>query len=123
GRTDTGVHALANVVSVEVGPGPDAARAADALNGVLDHDVAVIGADEADASFNARHDARARSYRYRIRRSRVPSAFEARRALWHPRPLDLAALQENAAPLVGRHDFTAFTPTDTQHRHFTREVA
>jgi tRNA pseudouridine38-40 synthase len=122
GRTDTGVHALANVVSVDVGQGPAPERAGEALNGVLDHDVCVTDAREA-GGFNARRDARARSYRYRIRRTRVPSAFDARRSLWHPRPLDLAALSANAAPLVGTHDFTAFTPTETQHRHFTRTIA
>jgi tRNA pseudouridine38-40 synthase len=52
----------------------------------------------------------------------VPSAFEARRALWHPRALDLPALAANAAALVGTHDFTAFTPSETHHRRFTRTV-
>ena len=122
GRTDAGVHALGNVVSVSVASGPPASRAAAALNGHLPDDLAVLAADAVDRSFSARFDARSRSYRYRIWRRREPSAFEARRALWHPRPLDLEALNENAAALPGRHDFRAFTPTDTHHRVFRRSI-
>jgi tRNA pseudouridine38-40 synthase len=122
GRTDTGVHALANVVSVAVGAGPPAARAAAALNGVLPSDVAVVTAEEAPAGFSARFDARARSYRYRVWRRRERSALESQRSLWHPHPLELEELNANAAQLVGSHDFRAFTPTETQHEMFVRTV-
>jgi tRNA pseudouridine38-40 synthase len=122
GRTDTGVHALANVVSVDVTGGPPPARAVEALNAVLPDDVAVIHADEAASDFHARHSARSRSYRYRIWRLRSRSPFEVNRSLWHPRPLDLQRLQASAAMLVGEHDFRAFTPTDTQHEVFVRGV-
>ncbi len=122
GRTDTGVHALANVVSVEVAGGPPPDRAAQALNTLLPPDVAVVGSARAPDRFNARFDAVARSYRYRVLRRRERSALEATRALWQPRPLDLAALQLNASALVGEHDFRAFTPTDTQHDSFVRVV-
>jgi tRNA pseudouridine38-40 synthase len=122
GRTDAGVHALANVVSVEVDGGPPPPRAAEALNTVLPGDVAVVAAEEAAPGFHARFDARARSYRYRVWRRRERSPFEVSRALWHPRPLDLERLSESAALLVGEHDFRAFTPTDTQHDVFVRVV-
>jgi tRNA pseudouridine38-40 synthase len=122
GRTDTGVHALANVVSVEVGGGPPPPRAVEALNATLPADVAVIHADEAARDFHARHSARSRSYRYRIWRLRARSPFEVNRALWHPRQLDLQRLQASAAMVVGEHDFRAFTPTDTQHDVFVRVV-
>lgn len=122
GRTDTGVHALANVVSVEVAGGPPPERAAAALNTALPEDLAVVRVEPVAESFSARFDARARSYRYRVWTRRERSAFEARRALWWPRRFELAELQEQAAALVGEHDFTAFTPTDTQHRTFTRTV-
>jgi tRNA pseudouridine38-40 synthase len=122
GRTDTGVHALANVVSVDVGGGPPPERAAEALNTALPDDVAVVAAERAADDFHARFDARSRSYRYRVWRRRERSAFEARRSLWWPRPLDVDALNANAAVLLGEHDFRAFTPTETQHEVFVRFV-
>src|SRR5436305_9520023 len=79
GRTDTGVHALANVASVDVDGGPPPERVAEALNAVLPSDVAVISAEEAPPDFHARFSARSRSYRYRIWRPRTRSPFEARR--------------------------------------------
>jgi tRNA pseudouridine38-40 synthase len=122
GRTDTGVHALANVVSVEVDDGPPPERAAEALNAALPEDVSVVGAEEATADFHARHSARSRSYRYRIWRQREPSPFERRRSLWRPRAIDEGRLAESARLLLGEHDFRAFTPTETQHEVFLRNV-
>jgi tRNA pseudouridine38-40 synthase len=122
GRTDTGVHALANVVSVDVVGGPPAERAAEALNATLPHDVAVAGAERAADTFHARFDARARSYRYRVWRRRERSALEATRALWWPRPFDVAAADASVQELVGEHDCRAFTPTETRHGVFTRVV-
>jgi tRNA pseudouridine38-40 synthase len=122
GRTDTGVHALANVVSLDVAGGPRPRRVAEALNAVLPNDVAVRHAEEAAPDFHARFSARARSYRYRIWRPRARSAFEHRRAWWLSRPLDNGKLQSAAAAIVGEHDFRAFTPTETQHEVFVRVV-
>ena len=122
GRTDTGVHALANVCSVDVAGGPPVDRAAEALNTVLPEDVAVVAADAAPDDFHARFSARARSYRYRIWRPRLRSPFEAGRSWWYPRPLDRLRLDEQAAALAGEHDFRAFTPTETQHEAFVRVI-
>jgi tRNA pseudouridine38-40 synthase len=122
GRTDAGVHALANVTSVETEGGPDEARVAEALNSALPDDVAVTSAEEASADFHARFSARSRAYSYRIWRPRVRSAFEHRRSWWVSRPLDLAALEDAARAVVGEHDFRAFTPTETQHDVFVRAV-
>jgi tRNA pseudouridine38-40 synthase len=122
GRTDTGVHALGNVVSLDVRGGPPFDRAAEALNTVLPDDVAVVAAAEAPPEFHARFSARSRSYRYRIWRSRTRSPFEAKRGWWHPRPLDVSRLEAQAARLAGEHDFRAFTPTETQHGVFVRVV-
>jgi len=122
GRTDTGVHALANVVSVEVGTGPPPERTVEALNGALPADVAVVAAETAADGFHARFDARSRSYRYRVWRGPQRSALEATRALWYPHRLDLGELNANAEQLVGEHDFRAFTPTDTQHEVLVRVV-
>ena len=122
GRTDTGVHALGNVVSVDVDGGPPVARTAEALNAVLPDDIAVVGAESAGADFHARHSARSRSYRYRVWRRRTPSPFERRRSWWYPRPLDEERLADAADLLLGEHDFRAFTPTETQHEVFVRNV-
>ena len=102
--------------------GPPPERARRRLNAVLPADVAVIGVEPAPDGFSARFSARRGAYRYRILRRRVRSPFAERRALWWPRPLDLDALEAAAALIPGRHDFTAFTPTETQHRLFTRTV-
>jgi len=122
GRTDTGVHATGQVASVSANGGPPAERALDALNSALPDDVAVVGAEEVEPGFHARFSARSRAYRYRILRRRVRSPLATRRALWWPRPLDLDALRDAAALLPGEHDFTAFTPTETQHDTFHRNV-
>jgi tRNA pseudouridine38-40 synthase len=122
GRTDTGVHALANVASVEVEGGPPAERAREALNSELPDDVAVVEAAEAPADFHARHSAQARSYRYRVYRRRARSPFEMRRSWWYPHPLEEERLAESADLLLGEHDFRAFTPTETQHKLFVRAV-
>ncbi len=122
GRTDTGVHALGQVVSVEVEGGPPPERAAEALNTALPDEISVLSADVAAADFHARHSALARSYRYRIWRRRAPSPFEQHRSWWFPRLLDEVQLAESAALLAGEHDFRAFTPTETQHEVFVRVV-
>ena len=118
GRTDTGVHAEANVVSLT------AARLLplQALNRRLPPDVAVREAGEAADGFDARRDARARSYAYRISTAAAPDPMRARYELHHPGPLDRAALEACAAAIAGTHDFTAFTPTETEHVHFHRTV-
>jgi len=122
GRTDTGVHALGQVLGVDVEGGIPVERASEALNTALPDDVSVVAAEQAPPDFHARHSARARSYRYRIWRRRTPSPFELRRSYWYPGPLDHEALADCADLLVGRHDFRAFTPTETQHKSFTRQV-
>jgi tRNA pseudouridine38-40 synthase len=122
GRTDAGVHALAQVASFDAATGPPAERAAVALNGVLPGDVAAVSAEEAPDGFHARFSANARSYVYRIFRRSTSSPFERRRSLWFPRPLEEDALAESAALLAGEHDFRAFTPTETQHDVFVRVV-
>ena len=122
GRTDTGVHALANVVSVDLDGGPPLERATEALNTVLPDDVAVLDVDEVPDDFNARFLARSRSYRYRIWRRRERSPLEVNRSLWHPRRLEVQKLNACAAMVIGEHDFRAFTPTETQHDSFVRVV-
>jgi tRNA pseudouridine38-40 synthase len=122
GRTDTGVHALGQVASVDVGGGPPPERAAEALNALLPATVAVVAAERVEDDFHARHSARSRTYRYRIFRRRTTSPFEVRRSWWVPRPLDEGRLAASAEMLLGEHDFRAFTPTETQHHVFIRIV-
>jgi tRNA pseudouridine38-40 synthase len=122
GRTDTGVHALGQVVSVDVHGGPPPERAAAALNSILPEPISVLAAAQVAADFDARRTARARSYRYRIFRRPTPSPFERRRSWWVPRPLDEAGLAVAADLLVGRHDFRAFTPTETERTVLVRTI-
>jgi tRNA pseudouridine38-40 synthase len=122
GRTDAGVHAFGQVVSVDVEGGPPPERVAHALNPRLPDEITVSSAVEAPADFHARHSARSRTYRYRLFTRTTPSPFETRRSWWVPWPLDADKLSAAAAALVGGHDFRAFTPTQTQHRVFVRDV-
>lgn len=121
GRTDTGVHALGQVASFDLATEPpdDLMRR---LNGVGPDDVAVTVAAVVADGFDARRDARSRSYRYRLLARSAPSPFERGRALWWPHRVDREALDACAAALPGTHDFTAFTPTQTDHVRFDRDV-
>jgi tRNA pseudouridine38-40 synthase len=122
GRTDAGVHATGQVASVDVDGGPPADRVAEAMNAALPEDVAVVEAAEATSEFHARFSAVTRSYRYRVLARAPRSPLAARHALWWPRPVDLDVLTAAAALVVGRHDFGAFTPTETQHGVLARTV-
>ena len=122
GRTDTGVHATGQVASVDADGGPPVERLAEALNTALPDDVAVLAAAAMPDGFHARFSATGRSYRYVVLERRLRAPLRARRSLWWPRAVDEAALHEAAALLIGEHDFTAFTPTETQHEVFAREV-
>jgi tRNA pseudouridine38-40 synthase len=122
GRTDTGVHALGQVVSLDVEGGPPPERAAAALNPRLPDEITVVSSGSAPDGFHARHSARSRSYRYRLFTRATPSPFELRRSWWFPRALDEDGLGAAAASLAGEHDFRAFTPTQTQHEVFVRVV-
>ena len=122
GRTDSGVHALGQVVSVDVEGGPPPERAAAALNPRLPDEITVLSSLKAPTGFHARHSARSRSYRYRLFTRSTPSPFELRRSWWLPRTLDEEVLARAAATLVGKHDFRAFTPAQTQHEVFVRVV-
>ncbi len=117
GRTDSGVHALGQVVSY---PGPPPRLRS--VNALLPPEISVIAAEEAPDGFSARHDAISRSYLYRLLLRPTRSPFEAGRALWWPGRLDLDALKACAAALPGTHDFTAFTPAETYHVRLERDV-
>ncbi|HEX6390994.1 MAG TPA: tRNA pseudouridine(38-40) synthase TruA [Solirubrobacteraceae bacterium] len=117
GRTDAGVHAWGQVASYD---GPVVPLRA--LNALLAPDVAVLACEPSADGFDARRDAHARTYCYRILRRAARSPFLARTTLHEARALDLDALHACATALRGTHDFTAFTPTETEHVRFERDV-
>ena len=117
GRTDAGVHAHGQVASHDGEP-----AGARALNAVLPLDVRVLSSELAHEGFDARRDALSRSYRYRLFTREAASAFEHGHSLHWPHVLDRAGLHACAAALLGTHDFTAFTPTETDHVRFERDV-
>ena len=117
GRTDAGVHALGQVASY---PGPPVPVGG--LNALLPSDIAVLSCVDAGADFDARRDATSRAYCYRVLVRRARSALDRGRALVWRRSVDVSLLVRCAEALVGTHDFTAFTPTETEHVRFEREV-
>ncbi len=92
------------------------------LNALLPDDVAVLSCDAAEAGFDARRDATSRAYCYRLLTRPAKPVLERCRALHWPHSLDMAALDACADALVGTHDFTAFTPTETKHVRFSRDI-
>jgi tRNA pseudouridine38-40 synthase len=117
GRTDRGVHAWGQVASYEH-EAVDPAR----LNALLPSDVAVLASEPAPEGFDARRDARSRTYCYRVLTRRTRGVFTRAGALWWPQPIDRDALDACAAVLTGTHDFTDVTPTETDHVRFERDV-
>jgi tRNA pseudouridine38-40 synthase len=117
GRTDAGVHAWGQVASYE-----DEAIDPVSLNALLPSTIAVLDCAPAPEGFDARRDALSRTYCYRLLHRRTRDAFERGRALWWRHALDRDGLHRCAAALSGPHDFTAFTPTETEHVRFEREV-
>jgi tRNA pseudouridine38-40 synthase len=108
GRTDAGVHALAQVASVSLASSLDEGTLGRALNAVLPADVRIIGVEGVPDSFHARFSATGKTYEYRIFNGPVVSPFLFR-YVWHvAQPLDVDAMRASSQPLVGRHDFAAF---------------
>ncbi len=120
GRTDAGVHALGQVVSLDAtGDEPDSATLLRSLNALAGEGVAVSRIRRARAGFSARFDATAREYRYRLVPGPVPPLFLARTAWWVNRPLDVEAMREGAAHLLGERDFRSFCVTESAEKQRT----
>ncbi|MFT4035958.1 MAG: tRNA pseudouridine(38-40) synthase TruA [Patulibacter sp.] len=117
GRTDTGVHARGQVVAYD-----GEALAPYNLNALLPRDISIIASAPARPGFDPRNEAISRTYRYRVWHCRERTVFRQRDTLLWGRPLDLEALRACADALIGSHDFTAFTPTETLHHWFRRTV-
>jgi tRNA pseudouridine38-40 synthase len=114
GRTDAGVHALAQVVTFVTESSVPTENFQKALNDILPASVRVLGVAEAPPEFHARHSTRAKAYRYRIYRNSICPPFLARYVWHYPYPLDEQAMEQAAGLLVGEHDFTSFAAVDPE---------
>jgi tRNA pseudouridine38-40 synthase len=108
GRTDAGVHAWGQVVSLDADPGVDPWRLRASLNGMLAPEIVVRSCEVVEPAFDARRSARRRAYRYTIVNRPEPDPFLARYAWWVPEALDVTLLRLGADPFLGEHDFSAF---------------
>ena len=114
GRTDTGVHALAQVASVQLeNPMPER-NLVIALNDVLPASIRVSSVEVVPEGFHARHSAKAKTYRYRIYRGNICPPFLARYVLHDPYPMNEEALMRASEHMVGTHDFTSFAASDPE---------
>jgi tRNA pseudouridine38-40 synthase len=116
GRTDAGVHALAQTATVMLESPIPAANFGRALNDVLPRSIRVLAVEEMPPDFHARRSAVAKTYRYRIFRGDICSPFLARYVYHHPYPLDESRMVQAAALLEGEHDFTSFAAVDPEKR-------
>lgn len=114
GRTDAGVHALAQVVTFVTESSVPTENFLKALNDILPASVRVRDVTEAPADFHARHSARAKTYRYRIHRAAICPPFLARYVWHYPYPLHEAAMARAAGLVEGEHDFTSFAAVDPE---------
>lgn len=114
GRTDAGVHALAQVASFCLESSIPAANLAKAMNDVLPASIRVLEAGEVPLDFHARKSARAKTYRYRIFRREICPPFLARYVWHYPYSLDEGAMRQAAAEVIGEHDFTSFAAVDPE---------
>ena len=123
GRTDAGVHASGQVVSFRVQTDLSPASISYRVTAVLPKDLALRHCVAVGEDFDARRDARSRSYEYRVINDPIRCPLERRRAIHVARKLDLDLLRKAAKHIRGVHDFRAFTPAKTHHVRFTRAVA
>jgi tRNA pseudouridine38-40 synthase len=114
GRTDRGVHALAQVAHFDTGAERPTSAWVRGVNAFLPESVAILWALPVPSEFHARYCAIARTYRYRLANRPVRPALEARYAGWHHAPLDVEAMRKAAGALVGEHDFSAFRAAECQ---------
>ena len=112
GRTDAGVHALAQVATFQTASPIPAANLRIVLNDRLPPAIRVLSVEEVSADFHARHSARGKTYHYRIWRGDIVPPFLARYVTHHPYPLDEGAMEQAAAFILGEHDFTSFAAVD-----------
>ena len=115
GRTDAGVHALAQVASFDLANPIPCDNLRRAMNRLLPHSIRMLEVRETASNFHARHQAIAKTYEYRIERGEVCSPFERRYVHHHPYPLDHQAMIRLAPVFEGTHDFTRFAASDDRY--------
>lgn len=123
GRTDAGVHALAQVATVTISSPIPTANIGKALNDILPESIRVLNVEEVSPGFHARKSARAKTYRYRIYREEICPPFLARYVYHHPYPLDEAVMIESAIDVAGEHDFTSFAAVDPERNRENAEIS
>ena len=123
GRTDAGVHALAQVATVQISSPIPVANLRTALNDVLPKSIRVLNVEEAAPDFHARKSATAKTYRYRIYRDEICPPFLARYVYHHPYPLDEHAMAASATEVQGEHDFTSFAAVDPERGRENADVS
>jgi tRNA pseudouridine38-40 synthase len=122
GRTDAGVHALAQVANFQTESHIDLLALQRGLNSLLPPDIVITGVEEVDEQFHARFSARSKTYEYRILNQPYPSALVRDYAWFIPHELDLPSMQRCGTLLIGSHDFSSFRASGDESRHSIREV-
>ena len=122
GRTDAGVHAMAQTATVMIASPIPTANLGKALNDILPASIRVLAVEEVPPDFHARRSAVAKTYQYRIYRDDICPPFLARYVYHHPYPLNESRMVEAAATVVGEHDFTSFAAVDPESRKEGLEV-
>lgn len=121
GRTDAGVHALAQVASVRIRSPIPLSNLRKALNDTLPESIRILEVEEGAPDFHARKSARAKTYRYQIYREEICPPFLARYVYHHPYPLEEEWMMQSANEVLGEHDFTSFAAVDPERNRENRE--
>lgn len=122
GRTDSGVHALAQVANFKTRSKMTPIQFQKALNSILPKDIVIKGVEEVDTDFHAQFHAKSKSYIYRILNRPFPSALERQRTWFIPDHLNVSNMKEATRLLLGEHDFRAFSLSKTNVKTTVRRV-
>jgi len=122
GRTDAGVHALAQVANFKSQTGITLNKLQLALNGNLPEDIVITKIEEVDLDFNSRFDVKSKLYRYSILHRSYPSVFSRNQVYFYPYPLNIRLMRQEAATILGKHDFSAFQAAGSRARNPVKDI-
>jgi len=122
GRTDAGVHALAQAANFKTNSKIAPHKLQRALNGLLPDDIAITGIEEESLRFHSRFDAKSKVYRYSILNRAYPSAFLRNKAYFYPYPLNIKIMQKEARGILGRHNFKSFQASGSAAKNAVRTI-